>query len=239
MERPVSGGRKDTGECKKDVPDATPDRRHIQSGCLHFGRPVRQMHRTHGIQDLIFADWNNRYAQDLERYDQTESIQTLMEVDGERSNDNGLTESSKKIEELNRGGEELIRTIPSSLKDRNKAEEMIRLFEEEVRDLKNKFSKKIEEGNEMKGLGSSGDEDRMIGGIIVVGESLKKTKKKKNKRKWKSKTTRSEEKEIEDERVEGEDMEGVRREWTVREWRSYGDSMESDVEVVADYGPWT
>ena len=56
MERPVSGRRQDAGERKKDVPDATPDRRHIRSGGLRFGRPVRQMHGTHGTQDKIFAD---------------------------------------------------------------------------------------------------------------------------------------------------------------------------------------
>ena len=56
IERPVSGKRQDTRECKKDVPDATPDRRHIRSGGLRFGSPVRQMHGTHGTQDIIFAD---------------------------------------------------------------------------------------------------------------------------------------------------------------------------------------
>ena len=56
MERPVSGRCQDAGERKKDVPDATPDRRHIRSGGLRFARPVRQMHGTHGTQDIIFAD---------------------------------------------------------------------------------------------------------------------------------------------------------------------------------------
>ena len=56
MERPVSGRRQDAGERKKDVPDATPDQRHIRSGGLRFGRPVHQMHGTHGTQDIIFAD---------------------------------------------------------------------------------------------------------------------------------------------------------------------------------------
>ena len=52
----MSGRRQDVGERKKDVPDATPDRRHIRSGGLRFGCPVRQMHGTHGTQDIIFAD---------------------------------------------------------------------------------------------------------------------------------------------------------------------------------------
>ena len=52
----MSGRHQDAGECTKDVPDATPDRRHIRSGGLRFGRPVRQMHGTHGTQDIIFAD---------------------------------------------------------------------------------------------------------------------------------------------------------------------------------------
>ena len=56
MAQPVSGRRQDGGERKKEVPDATPDRRHIRSGGLRFGRPVRQMHGTHGTQDIIFAD---------------------------------------------------------------------------------------------------------------------------------------------------------------------------------------
>ena len=56
MERPVSGRHQDAGERKKDVPDAMSDRRHLWSGGLRFGRPVRQMHGMHGTQDIIFAD---------------------------------------------------------------------------------------------------------------------------------------------------------------------------------------
>ena len=56
MERPVSGRRQDAGERKKDVPDATPDRRHIRNGGLRFRCPVCQMHGTHGTQDIIFGD---------------------------------------------------------------------------------------------------------------------------------------------------------------------------------------
>ena len=56
MEPSVSGRRQDAGERKKDVPDTTPDRHHIRSGGLRFRRPVRQMHGTHGTQDIIFAD---------------------------------------------------------------------------------------------------------------------------------------------------------------------------------------
>ena len=56
MARPVSRRRQDAGERKKDVPDTTPDRRHIRSGGLRSGPPVRQMHGTHGTQDIIFAD---------------------------------------------------------------------------------------------------------------------------------------------------------------------------------------
>ena len=56
MERPVSGRRQDAGERKQDDPDATPDRHHIRSRGLRCGRPVRQMHGTHGTQDIIFAN---------------------------------------------------------------------------------------------------------------------------------------------------------------------------------------
>ena len=56
MEWPVSGRRQDTGERKKCFQDAALDRRHIRSGGLRFGGPVRQMHGTHGTQDIIFAN---------------------------------------------------------------------------------------------------------------------------------------------------------------------------------------
>ena len=180
----------------------------------------------------------NRYAMDLVPYDQKESSKVLMEVDdvvGERM------ETSKKIEELKKRGRNLIKVLPSSLSDRDKAEEMIRLFEEEVEELKKRASKKIEvEGEEeINKLNGSEDEDVVMGGIIVAGGASTKARKKKNKKKRKSKTARKEENEIEEtERVEGMDKEGVKRNWTVEEWKSYGNSIGYDVEVESDYGPW-
>ena len=183
------------------------------------------------------ASGYNRYAQDIELYDQKESIQVPMEIDninGERN------ETSKKIEDLEKRGKELIKVLPSSLEDTEKAEEMIRLFREEVEELGRKTSKKIEERGKKRLLGTSEDEDAMIGGVIVAGGSSTKAKKKKNKKKQKSKAAGDEKKEIgKEERIEGMDLEGVKRNWTSEEWRSYGDSKGLDVEVESDYGPWT
>ena len=179
----------------------------------------------------------NRYAMDLVPYDQKESSQVLMEIDDIGG---GGNKTSKKIEDLERRGDELIGVLPSSLKDVEKAEEMVRLFEREVEELKRKTSKKIEDGERKRRLGTSEDEDAIVGGEIVAGGSSTKAKKRRNKKKRKSKTAGDEIKEIEkEERIEGVDLEGVKRNWTSEEWRSYGDSRGLDVEVESDYGPWT
>ena len=150
------------------------------------------------------------------------------------------TETSKKIEDLEKRGNEIIRVLPSSLGDIEKAEEMVCLFRKEVEELKRKPSKKIEEREEKKGLGTSGDEDTIIGGVRVAGGSSTKTKKKRNKKKRKSKAAEDEKKGIgNEERIEGIDLEGVKRNWTSEERRCYGDSKGVDVEVESDYGPWT
>ena len=180
----------------------------------------------------------NRYAQDLVPYDQKESIQVPMEVDDIVEERKATT---KKIVELEKEGRELIKIVPSSLSDMDKAEEMVRLFEEEVEELKKRASKKIEvKGKEeLTNLNKSEDEDVVMGGIIVAGGALKKARKKKNKKKWKSNTAGNKENEVEEkERIEGTDKEGVKRKWTVEEWKSYGNSMGYDVEVESDYGPW-
>ena len=180
----------------------------------------------------------NRYAMDLVPYDQKESFQVLMEVDD--INGKGK-ETSKKIEDLEERGKEIIRVLPSSLDDIEKAEEMVRLFREEVEELKKRTSKKIEvkEKEEINNLNKSEDEDVVMGGIIVAGGASKKARKKKNKKKRKSKTAGNEDNEVEEkERIEGMDKEGVKRNWTVEEWKSYGDSIGFDVEVESDYGPW-
>ena len=174
----------------------------------------------------------NRYAQDLEPYDQKESIQVPMEVDEDRKN------TSSRLEELEKEGRDLIKVIPSSLSNRDKMEEMVRLFEEEVGELKKKTSKKIEDRK--RGLETSGEEDAVIGGVIVAGGASTKTKRKKNKKKRKSKTAGNGNKEIEEgEKVERVDLDGVKRNWTVGEWKKYGESNGFEVEVESDYGPWT
>ena len=180
----------------------------------------------------------NRYAQDLVPYDQKESIQVPREVDDIVKE---KVATSKKIEELEKEGRELIKILPSSLSDMDKAKEMVRLFEEEVEELKRRISKKIEvkEKEEIINLNKLEDEDVVMGGIIVAGGASKKAKKKKNKKKRKSKATGNEENEVEEkERREGTNKEGVKRNWTVEEWKSYGDSIGYDVEVESDYGPW-
>ena len=181
----------------------------------------------------------NRYAQDLVPYDQKESIKVPMEVDDD---DEGDSVTSKKIEEMERRGREMIKVLPSSLSDINKAEEMVRLFREEVEELKKRTSKKIEgEGKEeINNLNKSEDEDVIMGGVIVAWGASKKARKKRNKKKRKLKAAGNEDIEVEEkEKIEGTDKEGVKRNWTVEEWKSYGDSIGCDVEVESDYGPWT
>ena len=126
-----------------------------------------------------------------------------MEVDDDGE---GKLETSKKIEELERRGIELIKIRPSSLSEWDKAEEIVRLFEKEMKELKEKPSKKIEE-KEVRRLGSSGAEDAVMGGVIVAGGASTKAKKKKNKKKRKSKAAGSKKKEID----EGEEVEGCNR----------------------------
>ena len=136
----------------------------------------------------------------------------------------------------------MIKVLPSSLSDMDKKEEMVRLFQEEVEELKRRASKKIEvKGKEeIRNLNKSEDEDVVMGGIIVAGGASTKAKKKKNKKKRKSKAAGNDKGEIDDEKkVEGVDMMGVKRNWTVGEWRKYGESKGYEVEVESDYGPWT
>ena len=190
------------------------------------------------VPGMEVARGYNRYAQDLVPYDQKESIQVPMEVDDIVKE---KMATSKKIEELEEEGKELIKVLPSSLSSMDKAEEMIRLFEEEVEELKRRTSKKIEvKGKEeINNLDKSEDEDVIMGGIIVAGGASKKAKKKRNKKKRKSKAAGDEENIVEEkERIEGTDKEGVKRNWTVEEWKSYGNSIGYDVGVESDYGLW-
>ena len=129
----------------------------------------------------------NKYAQDIELYDQKESIQVPMEIDSDRKE----TTISEEMGRVEKGIMDLVRVVPSSLPEREQQLERLRLFQEEVRALKERSSKKIEEGKKNE-LGSSGDEDAIIGGIIVEGGASKKAKKKKNKKKRKAKGTEEE-----------------------------------------------
>ena len=82
-------------------------------------------------------------------YDQKESIQTLMQIDGNEE----IRKPSKKIEVLLGEVEEWIKTKPSSLPAREKTVEMIHIFEEEIARLEKRSLKKIEvEGKEIKNL---------------------------------------------------------------------------------------
>ena len=137
------------------------------------------------------AEGYNRYAQDMVLYDQKESIEVPMEIDSVKNKEVDLSEEIRDIE---KGIEDMVRVVPSSLPERNKQLEMLRLFQEEVRQLKERSSKKIEEKEkrEREGQGSSGDEDAIIGGVIVEGGASKKAKKKKNKKKRKAKGTEEE-----------------------------------------------
>ena len=85
---------------------------------------------------------------------------------------------------------------------------------EEVKELKDRFSKKIEESRKrkIKNFNKSQAEDGVFGWIIVARGGSQKAKKKKNKKKLKLKTVRDEENKFEEkERVEEVDMEGVKR----------------------------
>ena len=95
---------------------------------------------------------------------------------------------SDEISILEKKMTEQVGVVPSSLPEGEKQLKMLSLFQEEVRELKNRSSKKIEEMKRGKreGLGSSGDEDAIVGGIIVEGGALKKIRKKRNKKKRKA-----------------------------------------------------
>ena len=180
----------------------------------------------------------NRYAQDLVPYDQKESVQTPMEVDGNEEKE----EDSRRLRTLGVEILSMVETVkvkPSSLSGTEKGLKMIEIFEKELAELAKRSSKKIEvEKEEVKNLNNAEDEDVILGGVIVAGDS-KKARKKRNKKKRKLEAAGNEKSEVpEKERVEGTDKEGVKRNWTVEEWKSYGDSIGYDVEVESDYGPW-
>ena len=107
----------------------------------------------------------NRFKMDLVPYDQEESIQVPLIPTNKIGVDNDDTMTGLEI-------------IPSSLSALEKKERMVEIFEEEIARLK---GKEVEMNT---GLGSSGDEDAIIGGVIVAGGASQKAKKK-NKRKRK------------------------------------------------------
>ena len=132
------------------------------------------------------AEGYNRYAQDIVLYDQKESFQVPMEIDSEIGKEVTI---SDEIADMEGRMMNLVGVVPSSLPEKEKQLEMLRLFQEEVRTLKERSLKKIEEKEKEKreGLGFSGDEDAIIGGVIVEGGASKKARKKKNKKKRKAK----------------------------------------------------
>ena len=103
---------------------------------------------------------------DLVPYDQEESIQVPLIPTKKIGVDDDDTMTGLEI-------------IPSSLSGFEKKERMVEIYKEEIERLKGK------EVEEIKGIGSSGDEDAIIGGVIVAGGASQKAKKKKNKRKRK------------------------------------------------------
>ena len=112
-----------------------------------------------------------------------------MEVD---RNGEEETTACDKVGRMEREVMDLVAVVPSSLPEREKQLERLRLYQEEVIKWKKRSSMKIEEEKRREGLGSSGDEDAIIGGIIVEGGASKKAKKKKNKKKRKAKVTEKE-----------------------------------------------
>ena len=102
----------------------------------------------------------NRYAQDLVPYDQKESIQIPREVDDDEEM---KSETWKKTEVMGRGEMELIRIESSSLSELDKVKEMMRLFKEEVGELKEKSSKRKEEHEEKKIINLNKSEEEKVG----------------------------------------------------------------------------
>jgi len=127
-----------------------------------------------------------------------------------------------------------------SVEPERKTDNMVDVFREEVERLK--AAKKIElrEEEETK-LGCLGDEDVIMGGVIVAGGNFRKAKKKKNKKKRKSKTPAKEVEEVEkeeEEQIENEDMDGIIRNWTKAEGENYVELKDTTIEVVSDYHMW-
>ena len=110
-----------------------------------------------------------------------------MEVDDDSGRE---METSKKIEKIIKKGEELLGIKPSSLSGMELAEEMTRLFEEEIARLKKRSGLGEREGNleeKKRRLGLPEDEDVILGRVIVAGGASREAKRKKNKKKRKAK----------------------------------------------------
>ena len=127
----------------------------------------------------------NRYARDIELYDQKEPDMVPMEISGDEEEKEVTI--SDEIDNMDKRIMDLVKVVPSSLSERDKQLERLRLFQKEVEELKKRSSKKIEEKKKVAKLRNSEDEDAIIGGIRVEGGASKKAKKKKNKKKRKAK----------------------------------------------------
>jgi len=121
-----------------------------------------------------------------------------------------------------------------------KWERMVTVFEEERSRIEKEATKKIVVGEVVGRNCSSGNEDAVIGEIIVAGGNSRKNKKKRNKKKRKSKATKEVEKEEEkepEEVYEGLDLEGNKVEMTKEKWLAYEEKLKGlGYKVSMDYG---
>ena len=84
----------------------------------------------------------NRIAQDIELYDQKESVQVPMKIDSVRDQKIAIAD---EIANMEKRMMDLVRVAPSSLPEKEKSLVRLRLFKEEIKELKDRASKKIEE----------------------------------------------------------------------------------------------
>ena len=127
---------------------------------------------------------------------------------------------SKKIERMEKRGSDLIRVLPSLLSGDKKTERMVEVFQREIEELKQESLKTIKDGK--RGLETSGEEDAVIGGIIVAGGACTKAKKKRNKKKRKQNPLEKKEKKL---KIMRKWKEWIWKELSeIGQWKSGGDT---------------
>lgn len=163
----------------RNATEEVADRREIEPNCEEVAKQEAERTATQGVAEssngvrveedtclLLMASDCNRFKIDLAPYVQIEPIQVPKE-------------SPKNIGAYENVVMTGLEVIPSSWSGFEKTEKLVRIFEEKIKLLREKG------GEEETRLGDSGDEDAIVGGVIMAGGASQKAKKKKNKTKRK------------------------------------------------------